>query len=149
VESSSKKTSGQSLRLHFGSDATGNHSSSFVSAAKGVKYECPFNAGGSSCLRSASSAAVAAAAACIADGCRGISVSDGGGQRQCSTGVGRHGGVSGNVHQEQHQSWLMSAHSRAMSAAMSGPEPADGLYLHAASGRQYQSKQRDGELWQY
>lgn len=50
-------------------------------------------------------------------------------------------------HQEQHQSWLMSAHSRAMSAAMSGPEPADGLYLHAASGRQYQSKQRDGELW--
>ncbi|MFM7925794.1 MAG: hypothetical protein ACKPJJ_36705, partial [Planctomycetaceae bacterium] len=50
-------------------------------------------------------------------------------------------------HQEQHQSWLMSAHSRAMSAAMSGPEPADGLYLHAASGRQNQSKQRDGELW--
>ena len=50
-------------------------------------------------------------------------------------------------HQEQHQSWLMSAHSRAMSAVMSGPEPGDGEYLHAASGRRYASQQRDGVLW--
>jgi len=50
-------------------------------------------------------------------------------------------------HRDQHQSWLMTAHSRAMNPAMSGPEPADGDYLHAASGRWYQSRQRDGVLW--
>ena len=50
-------------------------------------------------------------------------------------------------HRDQHQSWLMTAHSRAMSPAMSGPEPADGDYQHAVSGRWYQSRQRDGVLW--
>ncbi len=50
-------------------------------------------------------------------------------------------------HDNQHRSWLQSVHSRAMSAAMSGPEPADGDYLHVASGRRYQSRQKNGELW--
>lgn len=50
-------------------------------------------------------------------------------------------------HDNQHRSWLQSVHSKAMSVAMSGPEPADGDHLHAASGRRYQSRQKNGELW--
>ncbi|MEY2726144.1 MAG: hypothetical protein RLZZ458_2011 [Planctomycetota bacterium] len=58
-------------------------------------------------------------------------------------------GTAGCVecHREQHSSWQGTAHSQAMSRVAVEWEPADGEYVHEASGRVYKSQRRDVELW--
>ncbi len=50
-------------------------------------------------------------------------------------------------HPGQHETWLSTAHSRAMSRVVTGKEPADGAFKHAASGREFRSERRGPELW--
>jgi len=49
-------------------------------------------------------------------------------------------------HREQHESYLRTTHSRSLSIVDPAEEPADGEFLHEASGRTYRVYREDGEL---
>ncbi|MEI7702538.1 MAG: hypothetical protein WCK86_22280, partial [Planctomycetia bacterium] len=55
--------------------------------------------------------------------------------------------VCGSCHSSQHQSYLLTAHSRAMGLVKPELEPPDGEFFHEASGRHYSVFRRDGQLW--
>lgn len=50
-------------------------------------------------------------------------------------------------HQSEHETWLSTAHSRAMSRVVVEKEPADGVFEHQISARRYRAERRDTELW--
>lgn len=50
-------------------------------------------------------------------------------------------------HTRQHESYLLSAHSRAMSLVNPESEPPDVAFGHDPSGRKYQVQREDGKLW--
>jgi len=50
-------------------------------------------------------------------------------------------------HTRQHESYLLSAHSRAMSLVNPESEPPDVAFHHNPSGREYQIQRQNGELW--
>lgn len=49
-------------------------------------------------------------------------------------------------HDEEHQSFLRTAHSRALGAVNAAQEPPDVTFLHEKSGRTYQVYRKDGKL---
>lgn len=55
--------------------------------------------------------------------------------------------VCASCHTNQHQSYLLTAHSRAMGQVVADEEPPDGDYFHEASARHYSIFRRDGQLW--
>ncbi len=50
-------------------------------------------------------------------------------------------------HGDQHQSYLLTAHSRALTKVNPTLEPADGQFSHEASGRTYSVFRRNDQLW--
>ncbi len=52
-----------------------------------------------------------------------------------------------SCHPSQHDSYLHSAHSRAMSRVIPENEPADAMFAHPVSGRAYTTERRDGKIW--
>ncbi|HLW68666.1 MAG TPA: multiheme c-type cytochrome, partial [Gemmataceae bacterium] len=54
--------------------------------------------------------------------------------------------VCAECHQERHQSYLLTSHSRALSELDPKAEPPDGEFIHQASGRSYRVFRRNGEL---
>lgn len=50
-------------------------------------------------------------------------------------------------HANNHKSYLLTAHSRAMEDVSPATEPPDGAFDHKASGRSYRVYRRDGQLW--
>src|SRR5579872_493633 len=49
-------------------------------------------------------------------------------------------------HEKEHQSYLLTAHSRALSKVDVKTEPADEAFEHKASGRSYRTYRKDGQL---
>src|SRR4051812_43142571 len=62
----------------------------------------------------------------------------------------RHVGVEAcrECHKSRHQSYLHTAHSRALSEVDVATEPPDGRYEHKASGRSYRAH-RDGKVFRH
>lgn len=56
-------------------------------------------------------------------------------------------GECAKCHTKQHESYLLSAHSRAMSLVNPESEPTDVAFHHDPSGREYQVERQQGELW--
>ncbi len=52
-----------------------------------------------------------------------------------------------NCHKTEHHSYLLTAHSRAMSLVDPDSEPTDNTYRHELSGREFQVQRKDGVLW--
>ena len=52
-----------------------------------------------------------------------------------------------SCHSNQHQSWLLTAHSRAISLVDPESEPPDGQFFHDKSGRSFRVDRRQGQLW--
>lgn len=52
-----------------------------------------------------------------------------------------------DCHQGQHETWLATAHSRAMSRVVAEKEPAEGIFEHQISARRYRAERRNTELW--
>lgn len=50
-------------------------------------------------------------------------------------------------HSDQHKSYLLTAHSRALTKVREAIEPGDGTFPHDVSGRTYSVFRRDGQLW--
>ncbi len=50
-------------------------------------------------------------------------------------------------HQGQHETWLATAHSRAMSRVAAEKEPAEGIFEHQISARRYRAERRNTGLW--
>lgn len=55
--------------------------------------------------------------------------------------------VCAACHSNQHQSYLLTAHSRAMTDVNPDTEPPDGNFFHALSKRYYSVYRQDGKLW--
>ncbi|MGV2333871.1 MAG UNVERIFIED_CONTAM: hypothetical protein LVR18_07035 [Planctomycetaceae bacterium] len=53
----------------------------------------------------------------------------------------------GECHQTEHETWLTTAHSRAMSRVVAETEPADGVFEHQSSARRYCAERRNSGLW--
>ena len=52
-----------------------------------------------------------------------------------------------DCHRDEFESYLETAHSRALSHVDPEREPADGVFDHALSGRRYRVARRDGQIW--